>query len=103
MKIPTVTLNRHFFTVVACALIVFTLGALSNAAWHSQVVQAQLNAQVEALARASKARRQAVEVTQEQNRLKAECTKEVAYYNSLSTRQKSLVTAPDCQKLQVVE
>lgn len=92
-----ITFNRHFFIFVACALIVFTLGVLSNQAWHTKQVQtAVANAKQQAIT-ADRQRRQANAVKAEQASLKAECNKEVAYYNSLTVVQKKDKAVPACQ------
>lgn len=103
MTIPRVRVNRHTVIVAVCLALVFTAGVLSNKAWQSHEVQVRYQAAKQAIIVADAKRRQANEVAAERARLKAECDKEVAYYNSLTATQKSKTTAPACQNLQPVQ
>lgn len=94
-----ITFNRHLFIVVACLVLVFTAGVLSNKAWHSQVVQGQVTTAKQRAVDADKKRRQAATVAAEKAQLKAECNKEVAYYNSLTAVQKKGKDTPACVAL----
>lgn len=103
MKLPHITLNRHLVIIIVCVAVVFILGALSNKAWNSHSVQAQYAATKQKLIDSDRKRRQANAVAAERARLKTECDKEVAYYNSLTAAQKTKQTAPACQNLQPVQ
>lgn len=103
MKLPRVSINRHFVIVAVCFVLVFVAGALANKAWNSHQVQVKYQAAKQAVIAADAKRRQANEVAAERARLKAECDKEVTYYNSLTPTQKAKTTAPACQNLQPVQ
>lgn len=96
-------LNKHVLIIVVCAIVVFTLGALSNKAWNSQVVRQHAAAAKQATIAADAKRRQADAVADEKARLKAECDKETAYYNALTPAVKAKQAAPECTTIQVVQ
>lgn len=99
MKLPRITFNRHFYITLVCAVIVFALGVVSNQAWHTQVVKNQVSAAKQHAIAVDKQRRQAATVAAEKAKVKAECDKEVAYYNSLTALQKKGKDAPACVAL----
>jgi cytochrome c-type biogenesis protein CcmE len=94
--------KRHTIVTIICIVIIGVLAATAVTIYKSdndrayfahlrEVAQQKINNDV----------RNAT-VQYEQAKIKTECTKETTYYNSLNTKQKATVAAPNCD-LQIVE
>lgn len=93
---------KHKLVVIISVAVVVVLAVACVRVWHNQKFQVALHQAIVTSQQNAKKRAQAAAVETEQQRINAECQKELTYYNTLTPTQKAKLTAPECN-LQLVQ
>lgn len=93
---------KHKVTVIISIAVILGLGILSWNVYSNDTLRAKIAQDKVNIEKSINAELQARTIANEKARIKTECDKETSYYNSLTTKQKATVEAPNCE-LGIVE